>query len=203
MVQDRPWASYWRVSGRAALLGWFRKLLARQLCEYFRQQVRGLGVTTRTLEAGCGSAVVSGMLSERGWLCVGLDTEALALQVARRMSPRLRAVQGDLYESCFRRDAFDLVWNNSTLEHLSDPLRALREMTNVVRPGGSVFVGVPYTYGPLAIFKLKRQSFGGTWDGTTFSRKALVDLFQGAGLQVIDCRLFFFRSFVGVMGRKP
>ena len=202
-MNEGLWQDYWTVGGRAAaIMTYLRRVLASELCRYFRQRVEPSGGATRALEAGCGSAIVSEMLSARGWYCVGLDYEQTAVDVARRVAPRVRMIQGDLYQPCFRDGAFDLVWSNSTLEHLPEPVRVLREMAAVCRSRGAVFIGVPYTYGPLAVFKLKRRSFWGAWDGTTYSRKGLVDLFAAAGLEVVDHRFFFGRSFIGVMGRK-
>lgn len=201
---ETKWEGYWRLNGFSArILGWGRSLLGRQLCRYFEQKVPNGKASPTSLEAGCGSAIVSGMLANHGWHTVALDREALPLRIARELSPRVQVVQGDLYRSCFHKDTFDLVWNNSTLEHLAEPLEALKEMAAAVRPGGFVFVGVPYTFGPLAVFKLKRRSFADTWDGTTYSCKDLVQLFERAGLQVLNHRLFFMGCFVGAIGRKP
>jgi len=62
-------------------------------------------------------------------------------------------------------------------------------------------VSVPYTYGLLAIYKLKKK----------FQRHLRRDYLQQSrnkeyvkkvGLKLIDLRLFFFGCFVGVLGKK-
>jgi SAM-dependent methyltransferase len=51
-------------------------------------------------------------------------------------------------------DAFDLVFNSSTMEHLDSFDRAFRELVRVAKPGGKIFVSVPYKYGPFLPFNL-------------------------------------------------
>ena len=203
MSRNTGWDAYWHATGMLTrFMDRCRSILARELFGYFVQQAGRNGRRLATLEAGSGSATVSALMARRDWFCVALDIEPVALQAARGVSDDVRLVQGDLFTPCFHAGSFDLVWNNSTLEHFADPLAALQRMAALTRPGGRVFAGVPYTFGPLCVFKLQRRSFGGTWDGTTFSGRALELLFRRAGLEIVGRRLFFCRCFVGVMGKK-
>jgi len=47
---------------------------------------------------------------------------------------------GDVYTLDFADDSFDVVHAHQVLQHLDDPVRALREMRRVTRPGGLVAV---------------------------------------------------------------
>jgi hypothetical protein len=104
----------------------------------------------------------------------------------------------------FASEQFDVTFNNSTMEHFprERALAGVREMTRVTKKGRYVFVGVPFTYGPLCLYKLKKSSFKGAWDGTTYDREGLKKLLSDAGLDVVGSRTFFFRCFIGVMGRR-
>lgn len=44
----------------------------------------------------------------------------------------------------FRDESFDYVISNAVLEHVRDPFGAAREMTRVLKPGGEMFVHVPF-----------------------------------------------------------
>ncbi|AZO55834.1 MULTISPECIES: class I SAM-dependent methyltransferase [unclassified Mesorhizobium] len=44
----------------------------------------------------------------------------------------------------FQDESFDYVISNAVLEHVRDPFAAAREMTRVLKPGGEMFVHVPF-----------------------------------------------------------
>lgn len=195
------WDAYWkRVPVYDTVLDILRKIMNFQLRRYL---IKYLSPGASTLEPGGGSAYVSALLAERGMIAYALDYASKPLLIAKhQLKSRATLVQGDIFNMPFVDEAFDLTFNNSTLEHFKNPLDALKEMARVTKKGKYVFVGVPFTHGLLAAYKLKKSSFKGAWDGTTYSRKQLRKLFIAAGLGVIDSRTFFGRCFIGVLGRK-
>lgn len=203
-VQDKnteTWDAYWkRIPVYDQVLDVLRKIMNLQLRRYLVQYLAG---GAYTLEPGGGSAYVSAMLAEKGMKAYALDYAYTPLSLAQEFGSKAVLIQGDMFNLPFPTATFDLTFNNSTLEHLSNPLDALKEMVRVTKRGKYVFVGVPYTYGPLSVYKLKKSSFKGAWDGTTYDRKQLVQLFKDAGLQPWESRTFFARCFVGVLGQKP
>lgn len=56
----------------------------------------------------------------------------------------LNTVQADALALPFRDDTFDLVLSQATLEHVTDPQQAVREMTRVLRPGGRLYIEVAF-----------------------------------------------------------
>lgn len=159
-----------------------------------------------TLEAGSGPGFCSSMLAARGDAVVAtiLDVDRQALDLAVARADGVRAVQGDLYGMPFPDHAFDLVFSSSTMEHLDSFDRALAEMVRVTRPGGRIFVGVPYKYGLFLPFNLLPARHPvSVWMGRLYSRRDLSQACRRADL-VETARLFyFFRGFVGVfLARK-
>jgi SAM-dependent methyltransferase len=74
---------------------------------------------------------------------VGLDAAADVVEQATALarSEGLRTVEfttGDAYALDFPDDSFDVVHAHQVLQHLGDPVAALREMRRVTRPGGIV-----------------------------------------------------------------
>ena len=69
----------------------------------------------------------------------------VALADDLKSHPRVRAREGDLQEvlASLPNAGFDLVMMVSVLEHLWEPLEALRQIRRVLRPGGTCLLNVP------------------------------------------------------------
>jgi SAM-dependent methyltransferase len=156
------------------------------------------------LEAGSGTAFASSLLARqnRHHRCVCMDHDVETMTLARRQNPSLYPVVADLRQMPFANDVFHLVFNSSTVEHLDQPIDAVREMHRVVRPNGTVFVGVPYAFGPLCFQPAVRQTGIGVWLGTVFSRRRLDDLLRVSGLKPVKHMRYFFRFFIGAAATK-
>jgi SAM-dependent methyltransferase len=156
------------------------------------------------LEAGSGPAFASSILARhpKVRLSIAADIDLEALLEARRRDPSLALVVADLNHLPFRSETMDLCWNSSTIEHLPDPQPALNEMVRATRKGGTLFVGVPNVFGPLGIQRLMRNSSAGVWIGETFSYDGLKRLLLESGIQPQTHIYYFFRFFVGMVGKK-
>jgi len=85
------------------------------------------------LEIGCGDGHLSRVLSRRGVEVTGLDLARRRLVEARRVAPGVPFVRGSALALPFRDGAFDTVSAVEVVEHLEDPVSALREMGRVAR----------------------------------------------------------------------
>jgi ubiquinone/menaquinone biosynthesis C-methylase UbiE len=112
----------------------------------------GLRQTHRLLDLGCGVGHWGRLLAPHlasDAEVVGLDREASwAAEAARRFgsTPRSqtgRFLCGDAHHLPFPDGHFDAATCQTVLMHLRDPLRALREMARVVKPGGWVIAAEP------------------------------------------------------------
>lgn len=77
---------------------------------------------------------------------VGVDLSREMLQVARRRSPAMRLIQAQAEALPFRDGTFDVVYAYSTLHHLADAPIAIRDMTRVLRPGGTVILDHEWSF---------------------------------------------------------
>jgi len=96
-------------------------------------------------EIGCGGGLVSGMAAGKGSNIHAFDIAASAVENATRMyggaNVRFRVASADGVP--LEDDSMDGAWSFEVLEHLWDPVAALREMVRIVKPGGFVFVTCP------------------------------------------------------------
>lgn len=96
------------------------------------------GRTARVLEAGCGSAAMSGWLADRAKR-KGIRAAFFGLDLSQRNltieSSQARLVQGDMTAAPFGAEAFDASFSTLTLHHLEPPMlmRAARELARLTR----------------------------------------------------------------------
>jgi ubiquinone/menaquinone biosynthesis C-methylase UbiE len=122
------------------------RLLAQ--AEHWREELIVSGTSlapgTRLLEVGCGVGAVLGILGDAfpGIVMSGVDVEERQLEAARAhlaglgMSADLR--RADALDLPFADCSFDHVWMMWFLEHVPDPVGALREARRVLVPGGGL-----------------------------------------------------------------
>jgi SAM-dependent methyltransferase len=100
-----------------------------------------LPVAGRALELGAGTGWMLRAIRERGWRAFGTERTAEAARIAASASGASVFV-GDL--DAIRSDAaLDLVIMFHVLEHLADPIGALRDVADRLRPGGTLVLGLP------------------------------------------------------------
>ena len=97
------------------------------------------------LDVGCGPGSITVDLAARvpqGHITgieigEGILTQARALAV-QRGSPNATFEEGDVNELKYANNVFDITHAHQVLQHLSDPVKALREMLRVTKSGGIV-----------------------------------------------------------------
>jgi len=119
----------------------------------------GLARGDRLLDIGCGFGRHAFEAARRGAEVVALDAgqdevegvvamfNAMLAEGELPHDASTAAVQGDALALPFTDGAFDRVICSEVLEHIPDDLGAMRELTRVLRPGGTMAVTVP-RFGP-------------------------------------------------------
>lgn len=101
-----------------------------------------LGPGTSLLDVGCGPGTLSADLAARvaPARVVGIDVSEAVVAEARTNAPGVELHVGDFRDADFERGSFDVVHAHQVLQHLQDPVGALRAMADLARPGGLVAV---------------------------------------------------------------
>ncbi|MGI8588256.1 MAG: methyltransferase domain-containing protein [Chloroflexia bacterium] len=142
---------------------WFR---ARNLviAALVKQLTAGVAPGYRVLEVGCGTGNVLHMLEQ---ICpvgavIGMDLFAEGLHYARRRTA-CPLVQGDIQSPPFGI-RFPLIGLFDVLEHLPDDLQVLRNLREMLLPGGALLITVPastslWSYFDEAAHHCRRYSY--------------------------------------------
>lgn len=97
------------------------------------------------LDVGCGTGVLARAIAERVGLAgsvVGVDVNPGMLRVARRIAPDLEWREGSVDALPFHDASFDAVVSQFALMLFPDRPAATREMSRVLKPGGSLAIVV-------------------------------------------------------------
>jgi SAM-dependent methyltransferase len=99
------------------------------------------------LDIGCGPGTITAdfatLVTPARVTALEVTEAALGLaraEITRRGLTNVEFVVGDVHALAFPEDSFDVVHAHQVLQHVGDPVAALREMRRVTRPGGVIAV---------------------------------------------------------------
>ncbi len=119
----------------------------------------------RVLDVGCTGSDLPIIMTSLGYSVVGIDTRPYQIE-----NPPFRFVRGDIRETEFRSEAFDIITAVSAIEHIGlsgrygseeDPdgdRRSMKELRRILKGDGTVVLTVPYGLG--AVFKPWHRVYG-------------------------------------------
>lgn len=117
---------------------WWWRAREEHLLRLFRRFLPPDG-TRRILDVGCGDGLLLDRLGAWGE-AEGVESDATTLSAAAAG----RKIHLGPFDASYRPGKlFDLILFLDVLEHLDDPVAALRRAHELLGPGGSVFVSVP------------------------------------------------------------
>jgi len=158
----------------------------------YRERINmGLGLLParafrKGLEVGYGAGAVQLVLAPHVDELHGLDLDADAAKVTALLAGRgykSQLVRGSLYELPYADQTFDLVVCFSVFEHLTDPLKGLREVARVLTNDGSFLLGMP-AVNRVMEFAFKALGVKDINDLHITPPRAVAALFSSAGLRV-------------------
>jgi SAM-dependent methyltransferase len=97
----------------------------------------------RLLDVGCGYGSFVALMRERGWDAEGLDPSPTVVTAAVRKGRPVHL--GTLERMQAPYGTYDAITMFYVLEHVPDPMGALRKAFDLLAPGGTLLVRVPHT----------------------------------------------------------
>ena len=200
MTQTDAYRSFWAdVGGRFPDLGgaastrYYSDNERRLFTEHF-PALDGLSILKTDLWDEARNTRILAWASQQGARVYGVDiSEATAILARAAFEPKpngLRGAVADVRALPFRDASFDAIYSMGTIEHFDETQRAVEEMARVLKPGGRAIVGVPNRYDPflrpLVAAALQALGFYAYGYEKSFSRRALREMLERAGLEVVS-----------------
>lgn len=159
--------------------------------------VRFVEEGSRVLELGPATGYMSRVFKERGCSVVGIEFDPGMATRAAAFCERM--IVGDLdaldLEAELGDDRFDAIVSADVIEHLKDPLGALRRLRPFLRQNGRFVISIPnVAHGSVRLALLSgRFEYGpfGLLDSTHlrfFTRETFGQLLDAAGLDLVELR---------------
>lgn len=142
---------------------------------------------SRVLDIGCGFGESLGFHKARGCEAYGVEADGNIQRVAEKFGYNVRV--GLFDPSAFQAGFFDYVTLDQVIEHMADPLSALRGVATVLRPGGRVIIGTPNASGwGVRVFGRYWINWHAPYHLHCFSMRSMAIAAQRAGLTVVRSR---------------
>ncbi len=95
----------------------------------------------RALDVGCGNGAFLTLLTRHGWDVYGVDSSRAAASAAEERG--VPVFVGDVQDAPLTPQSFAYVRMSHSIEHVGDPLEALRTVYGLLEPGGRLYVETP------------------------------------------------------------
>ncbi len=98
--------------------------------------------TGKLLDVGCGKGLLLKLFAQSGWEVAGIELSDNSARYATEVLG-LRVLNKDIDNCDFSEESFDLITSFHSLEHLNDPLSALKTIGWLLKPDSLLIVQVP------------------------------------------------------------
>lgn len=114
--------------------------------------------TISLLDIGCFDGVLLQELQEKTrWQLIGVEQNDIAAQQARKKGLDIYTASAENVGNVINGKGFDIIFLGQTIEHLSDPLQVIQQLSDMLNPGGQLIVSTPNLYSSQI------DLFGPTW----------------------------------------
>ncbi|OGO18307.1 MAG: hypothetical protein A2Z15_08735 [Chloroflexi bacterium RBG_16_50_11] len=137
---------------------------------------------TTVLDVGCGRGEHLKEFRNLGYQVKGVDLSKEAQELSPDIEIQLANVEKDALS--YEDNGFDVVFNKSLIEHLSNPENFMREAYRVLKPGGRLITMTPDWE---SIYKIFYEDYT---HKTPFIENSLRDIHQIFGLKTIEVKKF-------------
>ena len=183
---------------------YFRGFFRQYWKDYYKGRALALQLSDwrpggRLLDVGCAlGTMLAGARDHSGWSVQGLEFSAEAAGLGSALN-KLDIVSSSVAGAPFPDGSFDYINVNNVLEHESDPVAALKRVSELLTAGGRVELTVPN--GPVDLLPTvtlyrRGRTVKTRHDGHLFyfPRRTLERLLDTAGFRVVSLKNFHFKQ---------
>jgi SAM-dependent methyltransferase len=117
------------------------KLHAVNMANILCTTYAGCNNTTRVLDIGCGTGMLSCMLADKGFDVIGLDISFESLRRLQQHDPRIPTINADATRLPLTHGCCQAVVCLGVWRHFSDPQRVIMELNRILTGDGLLVVG--------------------------------------------------------------
>lgn len=148
------------------------------------------------LDVGCGSGEFLHTMRAKGWEVKGVEPSSYGAAEGR--SAGLDIFNGTLHQAQFTDATFDYVRSNHSFEHVTNPVEVIAEMYRILKPGGTMFMGIPNSESWPYRMLGKYWWFLGPLHPYTYGVSTISLMLQRAGFKIE--KVFYNSNFASVTG---
>lgn len=101
----------------------------------------------KVMEIGCAIGGASSILYDRGFNVIATDISPYAVKKAKKLLPAITFDIVDIEKPPKKyNNSQDLVFAFEVIEHLPQPEKAIENMKNILKTGGTIICSTPYPY---------------------------------------------------------
>tara|TARA_B110000438_G_scaffold192908_1_gene184504 strand:+ start:532 stop:1443 length:912 start_codon:yes stop_codon:yes gene_type:complete len=156
--EDEPFPNYNGINSRHLMIQ------QAELGQYSRAISELCPTDGSFLEIGCGTGQLTNYVGlEPNRIAIGLDLSKASLDLAGAFKLKTSIVntkflRADIFDHPFEKDSFDVVVANGVLHHTIDTWQALRQIEEILKPGGYAVIGLYNFYGRWRTNVLRKVS---------------------------------------------
>lgn len=135
------------------------------------------------LDVGCAFGYFVELAVSQGYDAYGFDPSHFAAKKAKELVGKHRIQEGTIQEVTYPKASFDVITMFDVFEHLQDPLRDMKKLRTLLKPGGVILIATGDTKSIAARIMKRRWTFYIPPQHIFFfNRKNVVALLSLAGL---------------------
>lgn len=202
------WTENWKRDGgverrSARYFGSFDRFKFKSEWRIMRRYLARLPRGSRLLDGGCGTGEWCRYIGRLGFHVLGMDISRETVAKLQELYPENEFVSGDIRDIDLPGESIDVYYSWGTFEHFEDGMgKCIDEARRVLKPGGLLFITVPFDNLGLALLAVFERAPGRPAAATKrfyqwrFSRRELALELTNRGLEVTQLRPIHRRQTV-------
>jgi ubiquinone/menaquinone biosynthesis C-methylase UbiE len=147
----------------------------------------------KILDIGSGLGYFLSGVNEN-WIKYAQDYSSYALDFVKENQPKVNLCNDDVYHLRYDDNTFDAVMFYHVIEHLDNPLDALKELNRILKHGGTLMIGTPNIKSIAGrLFKGRFRQYGPPHINL-FTPQNLRQILENNGFEIFRKEYPFFRT---------